>query len=265
MMNEVSKFYDLYSEDSRLISKRSRTIEKITTLNYIQDVMDTNSIIADIGAGTGIYSFELAEQSKFVIAVDLAKKHIDEIEKKIKDNLIKNISTICTSATNLSSIDNEECNIVLCLGPMYHLQKKIDRMQCLKECSRILKKNGIIFIAYINKITAMLYFIKNKKFIDTNIMDKIESNKYEELKGFDTFIGISHFTNPKEIENEAMECGFVVEKNVAADGISYFLSEQLEEMTIDEWNTYIKMHLNHCEDKNSFEMSMHGLLICKKM
>jgi 2-polyprenyl-3-methyl-5-hydroxy-6-metoxy-1,4-benzoquinol methylase len=264
-MNEVSRFYDLYSEDNRLKSRRSRILERITTLKYIREVIDSHSIIADVGAGTGVYTFELAQQTRFIIAVDLVGKHIDEIDKKVKDNAIGNISTICTSATDLSSIGNEECEVVLCLGPMYHLQNKIDRLKCLNECSRILKKNGVLFVAYINKITAMLYFIKNRKFLDTNVIDKIENEKYEELKGFDTFLDISHFTNPNEIENEAKKSGLLVEKNIAADGISYFISEQLEEMTMEEWNTYIKMHLDHCEDKNSFEMSMHGLMICKKV
>ena len=70
-MNEVSRFYELYSEDIRLVSRRSRILEKLTTWKYLKEFIDSNSIIADIGAGTGIYAFELAQQAKFVIAVDL--------------------------------------------------------------------------------------------------------------------------------------------------------------------------------------------------
>jgi 2-polyprenyl-3-methyl-5-hydroxy-6-metoxy-1,4-benzoquinol methylase len=60
-MNEVSRFYDLYSEDNRLKSRRSRILERITTLKYIQESIDSHSIIADVGAGTGVYTFELAQ------------------------------------------------------------------------------------------------------------------------------------------------------------------------------------------------------------
>ena len=249
----------------RVVSRRSRILEKLTTWKYLKEFIDSNSIIADIGAGTGIYAFELAQQAKFVIAVDLVRKHIDEIDLRIKNKVVSNIRTICSSATDLSSIGNEECDLVLCLGPMYHLQNKTDRIKCLNECSRILKKNGVLFIAYINKIMAMLYFIRNRKYLSTEIISKIENDNYKELKEFDNFLGISHFTNPDCIEKEAIESGLLVERNIAADGISYFISEQLEEMTEDEWESFVEMHLNHCEDKNSFEMSMHGLMICKKV
>jgi len=66
------------------------------------------------------------------------------------------------------------------------------------------------------------------------------------------------------IENEASRKGFATVKNIGVDSISYFIQDQLDEMTENEWKDYLEFHFENCERKNSFGMSMHGLLICQK-
>lgn len=262
-MKNVVEFYNSYNKDIRLKDRRSRILEKTTTLKYLSEYIKQETIIADIGAGTGIYTLELAQRAKYVIAVDLVEKHITEIAKKAKEKNIRNIKTICGSATNLSTIENNICDVVLCLGPMYHLKNGSERNNCWKECKRIMKTDGVLFVAYINKVLAINYFAKNGKFLTTEMISDIEKSGYIKTKGFDNFLDISYLSDSESIENEAIEPGLKVEKNLATDGISYFIQEQIEKMNEQQWEDYIKLHIDHCEDINSFGMSMHGLLICK--
>jgi len=263
-MSNVVAFYNSYAEDSRLKIRRSRILEKLITLKYISKYISPLSRIADIGAGTGIYALEIANKVNSIDAVDLVQKHVDEIDKKALSLGINNIKTICASATDLHMLKNDNYDMVLCLGPMYHLKNKKDRIRCLEECKRILKKDGILFVAYINKLLAMNYYAKNKKFLNEELFFEIEKGSVEKQKGFDEFLDISFFSDPEEVENEATSCDFEVINNLATDGISYFIQEQIEDMTNEQWDIYVKMHERHCEDSNSFGMSMHGLMICKK-
>ena len=262
-MNRVEEYYNSYNEDIRLRNRRSRILEKITTLKYVNKYLSTYSTVADIGAGTGVYSIEIANSVKSIYAVELVKKHGEEMDNKLKQHNIKNIQTYCGSALDLLKIPNETCDIVLCFGPMYHLQEETERKQCFNECRRIMKKDGILFVAYINKLLAMMYYTKNRMYLEKEVIEKIESGEFAQIKRFDLFIEISHFTDPNAIEKETANAGFQIISNISTDGVSYLIQDQIDEMNEQQWNDFTDMHLNHCEDKNSFGMSMHGLLICR--
>ncbi|GAB6091507.1 hypothetical protein [Spirochaeta dissipatitropha] len=129
---------------------------------------------------------------------------------------------------------------------------------------RILKPGGIAFFAYINKLTAIYYFTKNEKIINPELLKKIDRADGVVPEGFDTFLDISYFTDPQEIENEILDNGLQPIKNIGTDSVSYLIQEQLEKLPEEYWHSFIQFHLQHCEDKSSFGMSMHGLVIAKK-
>lgn len=53
------ELYKLIDEESRLKS-RTGIVEKITTQKEIDKLINTNSKVLDIGAGTGVYTIHLA-------------------------------------------------------------------------------------------------------------------------------------------------------------------------------------------------------------
>ncbi|MBE9170484.1 methyltransferase domain-containing protein [Pleurocapsales cyanobacterium LEGE 06147] len=56
------------------------------------------------------------------------------------------------SATSLEPLKAEVCDAVLLLGPLYHLCFLEERERAVAEAARILKPNGIIFAAGINRL-----------------------------------------------------------------------------------------------------------------
>ena len=263
-MRNICEFYDNYSEETRLLQRRSRQLEFLTTVKYINEIVEENSIVADIGSGTGVYTFELAKRAAHVTAIDLVPSHIDKLNNKIELQIINNISTFVGSALDINVIERFSMDYILCLGPYYHLQNEKDRMLCFSECNRVLKSKGIAFFGYINRINAMQYYVKNKMFFSKDMNTKLKMANYENIQGFDKFLDISFLSDPEMIENEASRERFTTVHNIGVDSISYFIQDQLDEMTENEWNDYLEFHFENCERKNSFGMSMHGLLICQK-
>jgi len=70
-MKNVTEFYELYDEDSRLTTSQARRIEFITTTSFIDRYLDENARILEVGAGTGVYSFYYAEKGYNVTACTL--------------------------------------------------------------------------------------------------------------------------------------------------------------------------------------------------
>ena len=70
----VSKLYEIFNEEKRLLGSKAGKVEFLTTIQYINSVLKKGDRILDIGAGTGAYSFYFDELGYEVTAVGLADK-----------------------------------------------------------------------------------------------------------------------------------------------------------------------------------------------
>ena len=101
--------------------------------------------ILEVGPGSGFYSFALARYvgpSGHVYAVDIEPKMIDLLEKKIKRDGIKNITTKAASAYEVP-LPNKHVDVVF-MGSV--LAEIPDKQKVLHEMQRVLKKGGLIAV-----------------------------------------------------------------------------------------------------------------------
>ena len=61
-MNYVVDSYENYKEENRLTTNNARKIEFVTTTRVLDEIIHDKSKILDCAAGTGIYSFWLADK-----------------------------------------------------------------------------------------------------------------------------------------------------------------------------------------------------------
>jgi len=201
-----------------------------------------------------------------VVATDITPKHVDIINQKLyeRKNSI-NLSTEVVDATDLGNYESENFDIVLCLGPMYHLTNEYDRERCIKESLRVLKKGGILAIAYINK-----HFVLNsvmtgdKSFLTNNFVDNVLNTGVIREGEKECFWTDAFFTTPIEMELFISKFNTQIIDHVGTDGLSPFLKDFVDNMNEEEYSTWIHYSLNSCREKSILGMSNHGLLLCKK-
>lgn len=139
-------FYTNYDEDSRLEPKHG-TVEFLTTMRYIQKYLKSGDRVLEIGAGTGRYSHTLARQGYAVDAIELIEHNIEVFQRNTLPD--ENISIIQGNALDLSAFPDNQYDITLLLGPLYHLYTKEDKQQAIREAIRVTRHGGIIFAAYV--------------------------------------------------------------------------------------------------------------------
>ena len=141
----LTNYYARCDEDSRLTSKHGM-VEYITTMKYIEKYLQPGMRIIEIGAATGRYSHAFAQKGYRVDAVELVEHNIEIF----KHNTIEGEPITITqgNATDLSEFESNTYDIVLLLGPMYHLFTTEDKRKALSEAIRVAKKSGVIFAAY---------------------------------------------------------------------------------------------------------------------
>lgn len=265
-MNNVVSFYEKYDEESRLTTNNARKIEFTITTTILNQYIQEHNKILELGAGTGIYSFYYADRGNDVLATDITPKHIDIIKQKLKK--IKNsisLTTEVADATNLSNYESESFDVVLCLGPMYHLINAYDREMCIKESLRVLKKGGILAIAYINKHFILNSVMSgNKKFLTNNFVDKVMNTGVIREGEKECFWTEAFFTTPIEMEAFVTKFNTKIIDHVGTDGLSPFLKDFVDNMNEEEYATWLHYSLNSCREKSILGMNNHGLLLCKK-
>lgn len=74
MKNYVVESYENYKEEDRLSTNNARKIEFITTTKVFDELISGKKKILDCAAGTGVYTFYLADKGHDVTATDITPK-----------------------------------------------------------------------------------------------------------------------------------------------------------------------------------------------
>ncbi|MFB5089372.1 class I SAM-dependent methyltransferase [Psychrobacillus sp. PGGUH221] len=257
-------FYNQISEETRLDAKH-RNIEFLTTEHCISKYIKKRKLrILEVGAGTGKYSFHFSHKGHDVTALELFPSHVEQMGEKLSQTResIK-LNPVQGDAKDLSDFQDGSFDMVLCLGPLYHIRNVSERLQCISECLRVLKPNGFLFIAYINKFAAYLQNINSdKEYLQIPFEDM--ANNQKEF-GFER--DIFFFTSPEEIEKEFKhfkESAEVIE-NSATDGLAYLMRDRLKSFTEEEYNIFFQNFLKMKNERSMLGSSLHGLLIGRKL
>lgn len=139
-------FYNTYDENSRLALKHG-SVEFLTTMHYIEKYIKPGDRVLEVGAGTGRYSHALARKGYSVDALELVEHNIELFRQNTQSD--ENITITQGNAIDLSAFHDNEYDITLLLGPLYHLYSIEDKQQALSEAIRVTKQGGVIFAAYV--------------------------------------------------------------------------------------------------------------------
>ena len=101
--------------------------------------------ILDVGCGGGLLSEPMCRMGADVTAIDASKKNIKVAKIHAKKDKLK-IKYICTSPDNYKT--HIKYDVILNMEIVEHVE---DINVFIKSCSRLLKKNGIMFVATLNK------------------------------------------------------------------------------------------------------------------
>ncbi|HPQ48144.1 MAG TPA: class I SAM-dependent methyltransferase [Clostridia bacterium] len=258
--NYLIDYYENYNEDERLKSRWGR-IEFLTTMRYIDRYLNDGMKVIDIGAGTGVYSLEIAGKGFKVDAVELIQHNVDEIKKKAIDN--ENVTVRQGNALDLSFIKDDAYDMTLLMGPMYHLYSDTDKTKAISEAVRVTKQNGIIFISYcITDASIIDYGFKKG-----NILDLIE----KKMLDTEHFITRSEpwdiFELVRKSDIDELMSGFNTERlhYVATDGFSRHMKETIENMDEEVLDIFMKYHFAICENDDMVGITHHSLDIVRKL
>ena len=254
----IKNYYANEDEDCRFSKSKGTNLEFLTTMHYIKKYIKKDFKILEIGAGTGAYSITLAKEGFNVTAIELVEENLNVLLKNSKN--LKNINAMQGDALNLSRFKDNSFDMVLVLGPMYHLFTLKNKKQAINEAIRVCKTKGILFFAFLNhSATFWNYGIKKK-----NIKILMPAmSKDGKIKDAQNEIFTSYFREDFKKLFENTNTKFL--KFVAADGLSYGIGREfVDQLSDEEYELFVNWHYNTCEREDHQGLSSHMLYICKK-
>ena len=264
MKNFVVESYENYKEEDRLTTNNARKIEFCTTKRVIEEHIKANSKILDCAAGTGIYAFWLAEQGHIVTATDITPRHVEVMNQVLKE---KNCSmnTGILDATDMSVFEDETFDVVLNMGPFYHLITEEQRKKCLDECVRVLKKDGILITAYIPRMFVFQYIaLQDERYLNMNLARQLLETGVVRHDDENCFWTDSYYSSKDEMEQLYRDYKLTIIDHFAQDGITPILKQKVDNWNEAQFGIWCDYHYNVCREPSMLGASNHVVIIGQK-
>lgn len=255
--NKILEQYSLGKEDGRAASSRSSSLEFYYTKKHLEGLIKKTDSVLEVGCATGYYGLYYADKCQEYLGVDIVPDHINLFKQKIIESRYNNISCQIGDATNLNGIDDERFDVVLCLGPMYHLPPN-ERELVFAECARVCKNGGFIAFAYISKIGVYAgACIIDSRYPNQQANKCVIENGTDDLRP-DTFF----FTTPEAMNTVATKYGLSKIKNLGTD---FFITMNIvDSMSNEQFEIMRPIYDQMTSYESCTGMSNHALLVCRK-
>jgi ubiquinone/menaquinone biosynthesis C-methylase UbiE len=227
------------------------------------------AIVFDIGGGPGIYACWLAKQGYEVHLIDATALHVEQARQASSLQPDAPLAEIeVGDARNVKRADLS-VDIVLLLGPLYHLTERADRLTALREAHCILKPGGILFAAAISRFTSALDGLRQGLFDDPAFAPIVERDltdgQHRNPTNHPAYFTTAFLHHPQELEAEVKESGFLFEKTLPVEGPLWLSQYVIDNFNDQERREHFLRLMRRIEQEPSLlGTSAHLLVIARK-
>ena len=264
---ELEDFYNKASEETRLEKGMGIfEFERIKELIQLH-ISKSKSIIIDVGGGTGKYAEWLAKDGHQVHLVEPVLKHIKLAEKRAKK--LKNPFSVTIGEAKKLPYKKDTADLVILHGPLYHLQKREDRVTAILEAKRVLKKGGIILGFAINYTASTLVGLMNGMIHANSFFDmckqELTTGIHNVPKDFPFLLADAYYHKPQHLKEEFLEQNLEFINLFAVESLIWLDSEYFANM-IDKKKSKTLKELQKLTQNDEYLLpfSPHMMISVKK-
>jgi SAM-dependent methyltransferase len=220
----MREHYELGKERDRLDGPRGQLEFERTKEIVLRHLPPPPATVADIGGGSGRYALWLAELGYRVLHRDLMPLHVEQVRQAAAGN--PNVHSAVADARNLDLAD-DSADAVLLLGPLYHLDRRQERLRALGEVRRVLRPGAPVFAVAISRWSARLDWMLSRIYQQApeagSGLESVETTGKLPPPFPGSFSGYTH--RPGQLRAELAAAGFSVRSLVAVEGPAFLLDD----------------------------------------
>lgn len=263
-MNQVTQFYDqnVSSEWTRL-SERHRTEFAVTLRALAEYVPPPPARLLDLGGGPGRYALELARQGYTVTLADISSAELDFARQQAQAQGIILAEVMTLDARHLSPLSNASFDIVLMLGPLYHLLSLPDRQAALNEACRVLRPGGLMLAGFISRFApfrdaAVKYpdWLEKEPEYAESIL---QTGVHDQPQGW-----TAYFAHPNEIKPFMESAGLHSLALIGTEGVAAGHETALNNLDGELWERWVALNYRLGQDPALLGAADHLLYVGRK-
>jgi len=266
-MKKVQNHYNKFAEKEWERLARHR-IEFDITCRYLEKYLPDDQKILDLGGGPGRYSLWLAEKGHEVTLVDLSEENIKLARKKAKLRGVELKAALQGNALELSEVvEEEDFDVILNMGPMYHLLEENNRYSVMEQCMEKLKEGGILVVAFISAYAPLVYLLKKtpEKIIECrerylNFLIDGKCRLKPEEEGFTD----AYFYHPREAKEFMAEFNLDELVMAGAEGLAAPREEEINSLSEEAYNEWLEVVFQTSQDPVTWGICEHLLYLGRK-
>lgn len=192
------------------------------------------AVVADVGGGPGRYALWLASLGYEVVHRDLMPLHVEQLRRAADGN--PRIQTAVGDARDLD-LAADSVDAMLLLGPLYHLDRRADRLRALASARRVLRPGGPLFAAAISRWAARMDGILRERLYLTVPGAEAHVGPIEltgRLPPFGPGFFSGYLHRPRQLRAELTAAGFQPVDLVCVEGPAFLLDDLAARLDDDE-------------------------------
>jgi 2-polyprenyl-3-methyl-5-hydroxy-6-metoxy-1,4-benzoquinol methylase len=261
-IDEVVQHYESTREEDRIASGFGQ-LELLRTQEILTRYLPpAPAAIIDVGGSTGVHARWLAEAGFQVHIVDLTPRHVAKAQSDLAEF---GVTAEVGDARRLSA-GEASYDVVLLLGPMYHLQSRADRLAAFGEARRVVRPGGLVAVAAISRFASLFdglarEFLFDPEFQEVVVTD-LEHGCHQNPNDRKGWFTTAYFHLASDLRAEAEEAGLQVDDVFGVEGLARWLPHLAERWESEDGRRTILDAARAVETEPSLQgLSAHLLLV----
>jgi ubiquinone/menaquinone biosynthesis C-methylase UbiE len=232
MVNDpIAAHYELGFERDRLFRGGEPRLELTRTLELLDRFLPSAPArLIDVGGGPGAYAAIWARRGYDVHLYDLLGFHVQQAQQAADAQPEHRFTAQVADARSIPEPD-ASADVVVLLGPLYHLPEQTDRAAALLEAWRMLKPGGVVAAVGISRFAALLDGLSQgwlsdplfRAIAERDLVDGQHRNP--DPVRYPQWFTTAYFHHPLELVNEVRGAGFASVSLHRIEGPSWLMQE----------------------------------------
>ena len=266
-METVRSYYARFPEERRLSSGLAQ-IEAARTKALIRRYApEPPAEVVDAGGGAGAYSFWLANQNYDVHLMDVSPRLV-ELAAERNTKARAPLASVGEGDARSLPFADRQVDVVLLLGPLYHLTDAVDRVQALSEAVRVLKPGGLLFAACITRWASLIEGLLHDRLSDNDFAamarNDLETGQHRNPAHHPDWFTTAYLHRPTDFADELRQTGLELLGVFGVEGPAALFTD-FDERWADAARRDAMMNVAEAleSEPDLYGMSPHLLGVCR--
>lgn len=230
-LDGVRAYYDARGESEwhRLDNPYEGAIEEEMHRRAFEELIPPGTRVLDVGGGPGKWAIWLLRRGHRVVLGDLSWKMLEIARREIAAEGLEAESVLELDARDLSAFAVGAFDVVMSMGPFYHLADETDRWRALAEARRVLRPGGLLLATVMTRypwsIGALFEggperIAAARQALDSGVYRNPEPGRFTD----------AYLFRVDEVAGFFAAAGFTTQRLMASQGILHLVQEQVAEL-----------------------------------